>query len=84
MKDDDSDRRIKTMAQQAAATCSAHEVRLDHIEANIKEMKDDIRAMREILSEARGSWRTLLMIGGACGSIGAAISWAVSNISIKH
>lgn len=80
MKDDDSSTRIKTMAQQAAATCSAHEVRLDHIERDIKEMKDDIRAMREILSEARGSWRTLVMIGGACGTLGAVASWLVSHI----
>lgn len=84
IKDEDTASHIKTLAQQAATTCSAHEVRLDHIERDIKEMKDDIKAMREILSEARGSWRTLVMIGGACGTLGAFASWIFSNVSIKH
>lgn len=83
MKDDDSDNKIKTMAQQASTATACHELRLDRLEADMTEIKSDIKAMREILSEARGSWRTLVMIGGACGTVGAAISWAVSHLNIK-
>jgi hypothetical protein len=81
--DDDSDRRIKTMTQQANERVAVHEVRLVRLEEDMAEIKADIKAMREILSEARGSWRTLVMIGGACGTIGAAVSWAVSHLSVK-
>lgn len=84
MKDDDSSTRIKTMAQQANASVAAHEARIDRIEDDIREMKNDIKSMCAILSEARGSWRTLVMIGGACGTLGAVASWVVSNITIKH
>lgn len=32
------------------------------------------------LSEAKGGWRIMMMIGGAAGSIGAGITWFVSHM----
>jgi hypothetical protein len=75
--------RLSAMAQQAADSCVAHEVRLNHIEENVRQMMNDIRTMRDILSQAQGSWRALVMIGGLCGSIGAVASWTVSHITTK-
>lgn len=32
------------------------------------------------LSEARGGWRTLMLVGGAIGTLSAAVTWAASHI----
>jgi hypothetical protein len=32
------------------------------------------------LSEARGGWRTMMIVGGAASSIGAGLSWFVQHL----
>jgi hypothetical protein len=32
------------------------------------------------LSEARGGWRTMMIVGGAASSVGAALSWIVQHL----
>lgn len=32
------------------------------------------------MAEARGSWRTLLLMGGAAGSIGGLLSWLITHM----
>lgn len=32
-----------------------------------------------VMSEARGGWRTLMLMGGAAGSIGAGLAWIINH-----
>ncbi len=32
------------------------------------------------LAEARGGWRTLMLLGGAAGSIGGGLTWLISHL----
>lgn len=32
------------------------------------------------LSEAKGGWRVLMLLGGAAGSVGAGIGWFISHV----
>ena len=32
-----------------------------------------------VMAEARGSWKTLLLLGGAAGSVGACVPWVLSH-----
>jgi hypothetical protein len=32
------------------------------------------------LSEARGGWRTMMIVGGAASSVGAALTWLVQHM----
>jgi hypothetical protein len=32
------------------------------------------------LSEARGGWKTLMVVGGAASSAGAAIAWVIQHL----
>lgn len=41
------------------------------LETSVAEMRTDLRAVRETLSEARGSWRTLLAVAGFSSALGA-------------
>ena len=48
---------------------------------------DDMRAQLEqvlaALSEAKGGWRTLMLLGGAAASAGGLISWVLSHVQIR-
>ena len=40
----------------------------------VDEVRGEIRAIRETLSEARGGWKTLLAVAGVAGAAGAGLS----------
>jgi hypothetical protein len=41
------------------------------LESEIKELRDDVRTLLEAVTEAKGGWKMLLMIGSASAAIGA-------------
>jgi len=41
---------------------------------DIKSIKDDIHAIREMLAEAKGGWRTLMWVAGTAGATGAVLA----------
>lgn len=49
----------------------------------LERMAERLDAMNELLSQARGGWRTLMWAGGAMAGLGSAITWAVQHIVIK-
>lgn len=49
----------------------------------MKHMADRLDAMSELLSQARGGWRTLMWAGGAMAALGSAVTWALQHIVVK-
>lgn len=47
----------------------------------IKHMGDRLDLINETLTEARGGWRVLMWVGGAASTMGAMVSWALSNLT---
>lgn len=41
------------------------------LETTVSEMRMDLRTVRDTLTEAKGSWRTLLAVAGLSSAIGA-------------
>lgn len=56
-------------------------VRAQTIAMNL--MNDRLNTMNNTLSEARGGWRTIMLIGGVAASMGGLLSWALTNITIE-
>lgn len=46
-------------------------------------MNERLNTMNTTLSEARGGWRTVMLIGGSAASLGGLLSWALTNITTK-
>lgn len=66
---------------QTARELATHANDIQHIQADMDKMisdMDDIKKVlneiQQTLSEAKGGWRMLLLIGGAAGTIGAALT----------
>lgn len=59
-----------------------HDARLDAMEKDLQEMKDQLKAMVDqmaaintTLSTARGGWKTLMLVGGAAAAALHILTW---------
>ena len=52
---------------------------LEAIAAEMKEVRIALSEINKTLSEARGGWKILMMIGGAGGAVGSFITWVVAH-----
>ena len=52
---------------------------LDKIATEMAEVRKALSEINKTLSEARGGWKILMMIGGAGGAVGSFITWVVAH-----
>lgn len=52
---------------------------IEKVEANQAAQGEKLDQVLATLSEARGGWRTLMLVGGAASAAGGLISWAVTH-----
>ena len=62
----------------------AHGEAIDMLKDRMTRMEAKLDGIATTLSEARGGWKTLLMVGGAAGAVGAVLGkllpfWAVKS-----
>jgi prefoldin subunit 5 len=50
---------------------------MDKMVAEMAEVRKALQSIQTTLSEAKGGWKVLMMIGGGAGVLGAAITHAV-------
>lgn len=48
-----------------------HDERLKTLEREMTELRSDIKLVLRELHEAKGGWKTLMLISGAAGAVGA-------------
>ncbi len=61
------------MSDELKADVAVHGTRLDRLESDLSEIKDDLRAIRDVMMQAKGGWRTILLVSGVAGSAGAVL-----------
>lgn len=59
------------MTDDTQRTLGEHGARLVAVERDVSEISRDVKAIRETLAQARGGWKTLMLVGGAAGAVGA-------------
>jgi phage terminase large subunit-like protein len=76
-----------TTAQQNAIELAAMRVEVAHLKLAVADLRDTNKQQNEKLdkvlaqlAEARGGWRTLMLIGGAAGTLGSGITWILSHL----
>jgi hypothetical protein len=55
-------------------------VALARMDATNTSQSEKLERVLDQLAEARGGWKTLMLLGGAAGAIGSVITWFVSNL----
>lgn len=56
---------------------------MDKLVADIDTIKVAIQEIQNTLSEAKGGWRILMMLGGASGILGAFLSYLVQHFTVS-
>ena len=56
------------------------EARVEHLSSQMLLMQEDVRAMRHLLEQGKGGWRTLAWIGGAAMTLGASSTWILDHL----
>ena len=51
-------------------------IELDHMRKDMDEVKDDLKIIREVLQQAKGGGKTLMLVAGISSTIGAVLAKA--------
>lgn len=50
-----------------------HEAEIGALQSDMVELKRDVKSILTTLSEARGGWKTLMLVAGIAGAVGAVL-----------
>jgi len=82
-------RREDDPAMQTVRELATHSADIRHLQADMdkmtkdmEEIKDAIREISKTLSEAKGGWKLLLVVGGIGASVATFVTWAIDMV--KH
>jgi predicted RNase H-like nuclease (RuvC/YqgF family) len=56
---------------------------VDRLSEKLEETNRHVSAINNTLAEAKGGWRMLVWLAGASGSIGAALSYLASLLTLR-
>lgn len=78
------------MPEDLSARVAVHGSRLERLEDDLDNIRDDLRAInkslqdiRDVLMQAKGGWKTLVMVGGIGGAVGAFLAKVLPFIPLK-
>lgn len=76
-----------TTQQQNAVAIATIQVEVAHLKAAVADLRttnaqlnDKLDEVLRTMHEAQGGWRTLMVIGGAAGSLGGGLTWLISHL----
>lgn len=61
------------MNQPIERDIGRHDAEIDQLKNDMKDVKKDVHDIKAMLQEARGGWKTLLLLAGMSGAIGALV-----------
>lgn len=56
------------------------EAQVEQLVKDMEEMKANVQAMRNLMEQSKGGWRTLVFLGGLASAVGAAIAWVLAHV----
>lgn len=56
------------------------EAQVAQLTSDVKTMSKDLSDLKELLLQAKGGWRSLVLAGGMLGVLSAAGGWAVAHL----
>ena len=62
------------MTDQIQRELGRHEAEIGSLKADVGTLVTDVRAIRNTLAEAKGGWKTLMLVAGAAGAAGAFVA----------
>jgi prefoldin subunit 5 len=59
------------------------EQQVEQLTKDVEEMQSDIKAIKALLEQASGGWKTLMWVGGAAAACASALQWVLTHVTLK-
>lgn len=73
--------RTEVLGREMREMKEAQREQMAELRQQNKEIADKMEAVLTVMSEARGGWRTMMLLGGASSTVGAGLAWLVQSLS---
>jgi hypothetical protein len=57
-----------------------HDEAIGALKEDVAQLRTDVAAIKDLLSEARGGWKSLMWVAGFASAAGAVLVWVVSFV----
>ncbi len=57
-----------------------HDEAIETLKNDVKQLREDVAAIKTLLSEARGGWKSLVWVAGFASAAGAVLVWLVDLV----
>lgn len=68
------------MTEELQREIGRHDAQIEGLQNDMAEVKADVKAIREMMAEARGGWKVMMMVAGAAGAVSAGLTWIATHI----
>lgn len=59
------------MTESTERQLGRHDAEIESLQRDMEELKRDVKSILSVLSEAKGGWKTMMLVAGAAGAMGA-------------
>lgn len=57
------------------------EQKVEQLQKDVDQMKNDISTILSTLQQAKGGWRAMMFVSGIAGTLGAGLAWVATHIT---
>ena len=61
----------------------AHDARLAHLEDEMQALREQMTEVLSILNQTKGSWKTLVALGGLIAALASAATWLLTHLPLR-
>lgn len=65
--------------QQNAISIAVIQTEVSYLKSSLARSEEKLDKIMSTMDEARGGWKTLLLIGGAAGTVGGGLNWLITH-----
>jgi len=58
------------------------EAQVEQLTKDVHTLTQTVKEINEFMQQSKGGWKTIAMLGGVAGSIGAAVTWIATHVKL--
>ena len=59
------------------------EAQVEQLTADVHTLKQTVESMRDMMQQAQGGWKSIMLLAGIASTIGAVVTWFAANIKFS-
>jgi len=59
------------------------EAQVEQLTADVHTLKQTVESMRDMMQQAQGGWKSIMLLAGIASTIGAVVTWFAAHIKFS-